>query len=181
MKGKPPILPYSNSGAAYVEYDPAAIDVAGDVGALIEAAAPWAKVEHIGSTAIPGCAGKGIVDVMVMYPAPRLESTRTAVDALGFQPQKAGHIFPEERPMRVGAIDHDGKRYLLHAHVIAMSSPEVESLRRFRDMLRADSALRDAYQEKKRAILESGVREPRAYTQAKGEFIAALMGDSARR
>jgi GrpB-like predicted nucleotidyltransferase (UPF0157 family) len=118
---------------------------------------------------------------MVMYPAYRLEATRSAIDGLGFQPQKTGHIFPDERPMRVGAIDHDGKRYRLHAHVIAMNSPEVGALRRFRDLLRADRGLRDAYQEKKRTILKSGVREPRAYTQAKGEFITAVMGDSARR
>jgi GrpB-like predicted nucleotidyltransferase (UPF0157 family) len=74
-------------------------------------------------------------------------------------------------------MDYSGKRYRLHAHVIAAASPEVESLRRFRDLLRADSALRDAYQNKKRAILQSGVREPRAYTQAKGEFIASVIGD----
>jgi GrpB-like predicted nucleotidyltransferase (UPF0157 family) len=181
LNAKPPVLPYSNSGAAYVPYDPAAIDVAAAVGTLIEGAAPWAKVEHIGSTAIPGCAGKGIVDIMVMYPLGRLEATRNAIDALGFQPQQTGHIFPDERPMRVGAIERDGRRYRLHAHVIAMSSPEVESLRRFRDLLRADPALRDAYQDRKRAILRSGVREPRAYTQAKGEFISSVMGESSRR
>jgi GrpB-like predicted nucleotidyltransferase (UPF0157 family) len=181
MKARAPILPYSNSGAAYVPYDRAAIDVAATVGALIEKAAPWAKVEHIGSTAIPGCAGKGIVDIMVMYPAHRLEATRSAIDALGFQPQQIGHIFPDERPMRVGAIDHGGRRYRLHAHVIAITSPEVEALRRFRDLLRADAALRDAYQEKKRAILQSGVREPSAYTQAKGEFITSVIGSSTRR
>ena len=33
IKGRSPILPYSNSGAAYVEYDRAAIDVADTVGA----------------------------------------------------------------------------------------------------------------------------------------------------
>lgn len=176
MKQKSPILPYANSGAGYIDYDPAAIDVAHTVGALIERVAPWARVEHIGSTAIPGCAGKGIVDVMVMYPPDRLEPTRAAIDALGFQPQKTGHIFPDERPMRVGAMEHDGKRYRLHAHVIAATSSEVESLRRFRDMLRADATLRDAYQDKKRAILQSGVREPRAYTQAKGEFITSVIG-----
>ena len=178
---KPPILPYANSGAAYVSYDPAAIDVARAVGTLIESRAPWSKVEHIGSTAIPGCAGKGIVDIMVMYPRDRLEATRAAIDALGFQPQQSGHIFPNERPMRIGAIDHEGKRYRLHAHVIATASPEVESLRRFRDLLRADSSLRDAYQDKKRAILQSGLREPRAYTQAKGEFITAVIGGSHKR
>lgn len=176
MKQESPILPYANSGAGYVDYDPVAIDVARTVGALIEKVAPWARVEHIGSTAIPGCAGKGIVDIMVMYPPDRLEATRAAIDALGFQPQKTGHIFPDERPMRVGAMNHNGRRYRLHAHVIAAASPEVESLRRFRDLLRADSALRDAYQDKKRAIVHSGVREPRAYTQAKGEFITSVIG-----
>ena len=181
MKQRSPILPYSNSGAGYVAYDPGAIDVAAAVALLIENVAPWVKVEHIGSTAIPGCAGKGIVDVMVMYPASRLEATRAAIDALGFQHQKTGHIFPEERPMRVGAMDHDGRRYRLHAHVVATTSPEVESLRRFRDLLCADSALRDAYQDKKRAIVHSGVLEPRAYTQAKGEFITSVIGtDPAR-
>ena len=181
IKEKAPILPYSNSGAGYVPYDRAAIEVAAMVGGLIESAAPWARVEHIGSTAIPGCAGKGIVDLMVMYPSHRLDDTRGAIDALGFQPQKTGHIFPDERPMRVGAIDHGGRRYRLHAHVIAMDSPEIETLRRFRDRLRADAALRDAYQDKKRAILQSGVREPSAYTQAKGEFITSVIGDAARR
>jgi GrpB-like predicted nucleotidyltransferase (UPF0157 family) len=176
MKQKSPILPYANSGAKYVDYDPAAIEVAGAVALLIESVAPWVKVEHIGSTAIPGCAGKGIVDVMVMYPPDRLEATRAAIDSLGFQPQQTGHIFPDERPMRVGAIEREGKRYRLHAHVISAVSPEVDSLRWFRDLLRADPALRNAYQEKKRAILQSGVREPRAYTQAKGEFITSLIG-----
>ena len=83
--------------------------------------------------------------------------------------------------MRVGAMEHSGRRYRLHAHVIVTTSPEVESLRRFRDLLCADSTLRDAYQDKKRLIVHSGVREPRAYTQAKGEFITSVIGtDPAR-
>src|SRR5213592_5112671 len=88
VKRMPQILPYSNSHTAYVEYDPGAIGAAARVAALIEAAAPWAKVEHIGSTAIPGCAGKGIVDLMAMYPTSSLVATRAALDGLGFQRQK---------------------------------------------------------------------------------------------
>ena len=176
MKRTGQILPYSNSRTAYVEYDPGAVGAAARVAALIEAAAPWSKVEHIGSTAIPGCAGKGIVDLMVRYPSGKLEATREAIDALGFQRQKMGHIFPEERPMRVGAIQYAGKRYRLHVHLIDMNSPEKETLRRFRDVLRADPALRNAYQGKKRAILQSGVRDAKDYTYAKGEFIASVIG-----
>ena len=170
------ILPYAGSRTGYVEYDPDAIGAAADAVALIESAVPWLEVEHIGSTAVPDCAGKGIVDLMALYPAGKLEATREAIDRIGFQRQKAGHIFPEERPMRVGAIQHAGKRYRLHLHLIGMDSPEKESLRRFRDALRADPALRDAYQAKKRAILRSGLREPKDYTHAKGEFINAVIG-----
>ena len=176
MKRTPQISTYSNSHTGYVEYDPGAIGAAARVAALIEGAAPWTEVEHIGSTAIPGCAGKGIVDVMAMYPTGKLEATREAIDALGFQHQKMGHIFTEERPMRVGAIQYAGKRYRLHVHLIDMNSPEKETLRRFRDVLRADPALRDAYQGKKRAILQSGVRDAKDYTYAKGEFIASVIG-----
>jgi GrpB-like predicted nucleotidyltransferase (UPF0157 family) len=176
VKRPPQIFPYSNSHTGYVEYDPGAIDAAARVAALIQGAAPWTEVEHIGSTAIPACAGKGIVDVMAMYPPGKLEATREAIDALGFQHQMVGHIFPEERPMRVGAIQNAGKRYRLHVHLIDMNSPEKETLRRFRDMLRADPALRDAYQAKKRAILQSGVRDPKDYTYAKREFITSVIG-----
>src|SRR6266700_2240044 len=88
------IKTYAILPPAYIEYDPLAPDVAARVGALIEAAAPWARVEHIGSTAIPGCAGKGIVDLVALYPRGKLAATRRAVDGLGFQPQRAGHEFP---------------------------------------------------------------------------------------
>lgn len=170
------ILPYAESRTAYVEYDTGAIDAAAKVGALIEAAAPWAKVEHIGSTAVPGCAGKGVVDLMALYPPGKLEATRDAIDSIGFQKQTAGHIFPEDRPMRVGAIEVRGKRFRLHVHLIGVNNSETEDLRRFRDALRANSALRDAYQAKKRAILQSGVSEPKDYTYAKGEFITSVIG-----
>jgi hypothetical protein len=42
-----------------------------------------------------------------------------------------------------------------------------------------DGQLRDAYQAKKRAILESGTSDPTGYTHAKGEFINAVIGSSA--
>ena len=172
------IKPYAILPPAYVEYDPAAPDVAARVGALIEAAAPWSKVEHIGSTAIPGCAGKGIVDLVALYPRGSLEATRNAIDALGFQRQQAGHEFPEDRPMRVGAIEFEGQLYRLHVHVVAADSDEARALRRFRDVLRADSPLRDSYQSRKRLILESGASSSLDYTHAKGEFINAVIGVS---
>jgi GrpB-like predicted nucleotidyltransferase (UPF0157 family) len=174
------ILPYAILSPVYVEYDPAAPAVAARVIVLIEAAAPWVKAEHIGSTAIPGCAGKGIVDLVALYPRGRLEATRQAIDGLGFQHQRAGHEFPEDRPMRVGAIEHEGRIYRLHVHIVAAESAEAKALYRFRDVLRIDAKLRDAYQAKKRTILQSGTSDPAGYTHAKGKFINAVIGSSAR-
>ena len=77
--------------------------------------------------------------------------------------------------MRVGAIEHEGRIYRLHVHIVAEDSDEVVELRRFRDVLRADSALRDAYEAKKRAILQAGQSEPVGYTKAKGDFINAVL------
>ncbi|MFI4953353.1 MAG: GrpB family protein, partial [Burkholderiales bacterium] len=57
---------------------------------------------------------------------------------------------------------------------------EARSLYRFRDVLRADSPLRDAYQAKKRAILQSGVNSSNDYTQAKGDFISAVLSRNLR-
>jgi GrpB-like predicted nucleotidyltransferase (UPF0157 family) len=178
MNPRRPILPYSLSETAYVEYDPGVVEAAKHLIGLIEQVAPWVHAEHIGSTAIPGCAGKGIVDLMVLYPTGRLAATRDALDGLGFQPQQTGHAFPEDRPMRVGAFDHDDTRYQSHVHVIAMDSPEVSSLRQFRDALRDNGALRHAYEAKKREIIKSGVRERADYTHAKGEFIRSVIGPS---
>ena len=34
------------------------------------------EVEHIGSTAIPGAAGKGIIDIVVLYPEGAIDKTK---------------------------------------------------------------------------------------------------------
>ncbi len=152
-------------------YDPRSPEVAARVRDLVRAHSPDVEVEHIGSTAVPGCAGKGTNDLMLRYPQGGLESARELLDRLGFQRQSNRDPFPESRPMRVGAIEYDRQVFALHVHVIAASSPEAAELRAFRDRLRADPSLRAAYVERKQAIIASGVSDTLDYSYAKGEFI----------
>jgi GrpB-like predicted nucleotidyltransferase (UPF0157 family) len=86
------------------DYDPRAGEVAGRVARLITARLPTVQVEHIGSTAVPGCAGKGIVDLMVLYPEGQLEAVKEALAVLGFQRQTVGHLFPESRSAIEGRL-----------------------------------------------------------------------------
>jgi GrpB-like predicted nucleotidyltransferase (UPF0157 family) len=165
------IEPYTNAPASYHEYDPDAPAIARLLAAAINAAEPGLAVEHIGSTAVPGCAGKGVVDLMILYQPGHLTRAKSALDQLGFQRQSTRDPFPEERPMRVGAVTHCGKRFRVHAHVLAADAAEAAELRAFRDRLRAEPEFRTAYEACKRNILAAGVTDSVAYAEAKGEFI----------
>ena len=115
---------------------------------------------------------------MVLYPPGQLAAARDAVDALGFQRQRPRpNAFTEDRPLRVGTINHDGEQFRLHVHVIAADWPEVTVQRRFRDRLRADDALRDAYVARKQAVVAAGVSDPDEYNRGKESFIQGVVGD----
>jgi len=160
-------------------WDARAPEVAHRIAALIATALPETTVEHIGSTAVPGCDGKGIVDLLLLYPPGRLAAARAALDALGFQRQPGPDPWPEERPMRVGAVRHDGDRFRLHVHVVAADSPEAGWETAFRDRLRADQRLVAAYVARKRELLAAGVTEGNDFAEAKGPFIEGVMGAKA--
>src|SRR5271157_1863802 len=153
------IGPYEQLPAICNDHDPRSFEVAKQVGDLIESHLPDVKVEHVGSTAVPGCAGKGVVDLMVLYPPGRLPEVKDVLKALSFQQQTGRNPFPEERPLRLGSIEHDGTRCRLHVHVIASDSPEVSELRTFRDRLRGEPLLLEQYVALKRKIIAQGVTD----------------------
>jgi GrpB-like predicted nucleotidyltransferase (UPF0157 family) len=167
-------------------------------------------VEHIGSTSVPGCAGKGVIDLMLLYPdsglqqgnphpggnpepdgrvrsegrpetqagpgtAGGLEHAKQVLESLGFQHQSSRDPWPESRPMRLGAISYNGKSYRIHVHVISATSPEPAGLRAFRDTLNRDPALRQAYIDRKRAIIAAGITDSVDYSEAKGDFISGAL------
>src|SRR5208337_3066549 len=81
------IGPYEQLPATCNDHDPRSFEVAKRVADLIESHLPDVRVEHVGSTAVPGCAGKGVVDLMILYPPGQLPEVREGLDALGFQRQ----------------------------------------------------------------------------------------------
>jgi GrpB-like predicted nucleotidyltransferase (UPF0157 family) len=174
---RPLIGPYEDAPAQCHEYDPRAPEVAAWLAEWVRAALPGVAIEHVGSTAVPNCDGKGIVDLLVVYPDGRLEAVKAALGELGYQPQTSGNPFPEERPMRTGTVMYKGTRYRIHVHVIRDGMPEAEALVRFRDKLRADPALLREYVARKRTIIGSGIVVTGDYSNAKGDFIRKASSD----
>jgi GrpB-like predicted nucleotidyltransferase (UPF0157 family) len=170
-----PIGLYNPPPVACHPYDPQAPEVARRLKDLIRSGLPEVEVEHVGSTSVPECPGKGYIDLMVLYPDGALGATRDGLGALGFQRQSSRDPFPEERPMRVGTFAYGGKHYPVHAHVIDMNSPEVEELRWFRERLKADERLRDEYVAEKRGLLAAGVSDSVEYAISKGAFVQSVL------
>jgi GrpB-like predicted nucleotidyltransferase (UPF0157 family) len=172
---RPPILPYCRVPIMVREPNAAAPAVARQVADLIAAKRPGAVAEHIGSSAVPGLAGKGTVDLLLPTPSEEIPAVTDDLLALGFQRQAVITAFPPTRPMLQGVIRHDGASYRVHVHVVPASSPEVASLRGFRDALLADPVLREEYAQLKRSIVGAGTVDSVAFSKAKHAWIVAAL------
>ncbi len=168
---------YEPRPAELLECDPRFPAVAGAIRAVIREADRALDVLHVGSTAVPGLRGKGVIDLAVLYPAGHLAAARDSLDRLGFQRQQGRDPFPESRPMRVGSWIDGSRVYRIHAHVIATDSREHPEVVWFRDRLRADPELLERYEVAKRAIIASGITDSYDYAVAKGQFVAALLAN----
>jgi GrpB-like predicted nucleotidyltransferase (UPF0157 family) len=181
-----PIGHYRRVPVQVHEADPAAPEVARCLIALIAASWPATLAEHVGSSAVPGLAGKNTIDLLMAAAPADIPAITQALLALGFQLQIPA-AFPPGRPMLWGAYRHGAMDYRVHVHVVPAGSPEVAALRGFRDALRADPLLRRRYAALKQAIVAGGPVDPVAFTRAKHDWIVAtlarlgLAGDQLRR
>jgi GrpB-like predicted nucleotidyltransferase (UPF0157 family) len=175
-----PVGPYEHLPAVCGPYDPRAPEVARGVSGMIRERMPGIAVEHVGSTAVPGCAGKGVVDLMIPYREGELFPVKKALEDLGFGRQSTSDPFPDDRPMRVGSLNHDGDTFRLHVHVVPAGSGEPEEFRVFRDRLRSDPGLLHRYVDHKRRIIEGGTKDSVEYAQRKGDFVRQALGGTGR-
>lgn len=129
----------------------------------------------MGSSAVPGLAGKGTIDLLLPTPSERIATVTEALLGIGFQWQSIPETFPRTRPMLQGMFRHQGRPYRVHLHVVPASSREVRELRGFRDALRTDERLRREYEKLKRDIVASGLTEATAFTNAKQSFIVSAL------
>jgi GrpB-like predicted nucleotidyltransferase (UPF0157 family) len=170
----PPIGRYWRVPVQVHQADPDAPEVAGRLIALLATRWPTTPAEHVGSSAVPGLAGKGIIDLLLAAEPAHIPAISKALLELGFQPQVPA-AFPDSRPMLWGTFRHGPTTYRVHVHVVPAPSPEVAAMRGLRDALRADPVLRRRYAALKRAIVAGGSADPVAFTRAKHEWIAATL------
>jgi GrpB-like predicted nucleotidyltransferase (UPF0157 family) len=124
------------------------------------------RIDHVGSTSVPGLAAKPIVDIQVTVDDPD--------DEAAFAPDlaRAGYELrvrePRHRMFRTPARD-------VQVHVWAAGSPDERRHVLFRDWLRVDAADRKRYEDTKRALAGRRWRDVNYYAEAKSPVIAEIM------
>jgi GrpB-like predicted nucleotidyltransferase (UPF0157 family) len=127
------------------------------------------RVEHIGSTAIPGIAAKPTIDLMpVVRGASDLDACRAPMEALGYR-WRGKFGIPGRR---YSVLEKNGKR-LFHVHIYAAGDGNIAKQLLFRDYLRAhrDEAL--AYEAIKREAAAAHPSDSMAYNDHKSAWILA--------
>jgi GrpB-like predicted nucleotidyltransferase (UPF0157 family) len=119
------------------------------------------RIDHIGSTAVPGLAAKDIIDVQITVADLDDEGIAVALAMAGYTARP--DIARDHRPPGAAGPDADWiKRYFrerpghrpIHVHVRAAGRPNQRYPLLVRDYLRAHPAAADAYAEAKRRLAE---------------------------
>jgi 5-(carboxyamino)imidazole ribonucleotide synthase len=140
---------------------------------LVRERRPDLTVEHIGSTAVPGLPGKGIVDLSIEAEPDDIPGIVELLYDLGFAPQPGPDPWPPTRPMPVGSCDLDGERFRIHLHVQPKGGMFPRDIA-FRDALRNDPELKRQYTELKRGITKGKAIDGFRYTHSKTTWILGV-------
>ena len=132
-------------------------------GSLRDALGPLAlRIDHIGSTSVPGLPAKDVIDVQVTVAALDRERLAPALARAGFVVQNIGN---DHRPPGATGPDDDWRKLFFHAgsgrpvnlHVRAAGRPNQRYPLLFRDYLRAHPDSAAAYASLKRALAALGI------------------------
>ena len=127
------------------------------------------RIEHIGSTSVPGLAAKPIVDILVVVrDSADEDSYLPRMEAAGYELRVREPDFHEHRMFRTTARD-------VHVHVYPHDSPEIERLLTFREWLRESPEARRFYEETKRKLAAQSWADMNAYAEAKTEAIEHIL------
>jgi GrpB-like predicted nucleotidyltransferase (UPF0157 family) len=133
------------------------------------------RIDHIGSTAVPGLAAKPIIDMQVSVAAFQ------PLDAYRLPLERLGYIFRSDNPERT-------KRYFReapgtprrHIHVRRAGSWAEQFALLFRDYLRTHEEEARRYESLKYQLAASYQEDRHGYTDAKAPFIWEIMAKADR-
>jgi GrpB-like predicted nucleotidyltransferase (UPF0157 family) len=131
------------------------------------------RIEHIGSTSVPGLLAKPIVDILLVIDDPDDEASYLqALEAAGYELRVREPDFDRHRMLRTPEKD-------AHVHVFPPESEEIGRHLLFRDRLRSDEADRELYAAEKRRLATQAWPTMNHYAEAKTAVVEAIIARAA--
>jgi aminoglycoside phosphotransferase (APT) family kinase protein/GrpB-like predicted nucleotidyltransferase (UPF0157 family)/dephospho-CoA kinase len=131
-------------------------------------------VEHIGSTAIPGLGGKGIIDIGITVAKENFDSSFHKIESLGYIFRETGSS-PERWFFRIDLPDPQEGTRRYHVHLTFPESIEWKKLIAFRDYLRLHPSVLEEYAELKRKSAEEVNENGALYRKKKSPFFEKVL------
>ena len=155
------------------DYDPAWPLLFADIAERVQAAfedGPLVRVEHVGSTSVPGLPAKPIVDIdVIIQSRADLPEAITRLATLGYEHQGDGGISGRESFLSPSETPRH------HLYVCAQDSAELRRHLAFRDYLRAHPIEVRRYGEIKRELAACHVSDIDAYVEGKTAFVQTVL------
>ncbi|MGY2007772.1 GrpB family protein [Nocardia gipuzkoensis] len=161
------------------EYNPAWPDWYAEEEAVIRAAlgAVALRIEHTGSTSVPGLAAKPLIDILLLVPDTTDEPAYVpALEAAGYALRIRQPGWYQHRCL-VRRVDTGASRDV-NLHVLSPESgaPEIERILAFRDRLRTHDSDREYYERTKRQLAQRDWKFVQHYANAKSAVIEEILG-----
>ena len=136
----------------------------------------WAiNIEHIGSTAVPGLGGKGIIDIAIAAGKEDLERTAKVLqEFLGYVFRESGSTI-ERLFFRIDLPDEEEGMRRYHVHLSFAESSEWRDLILFRDYLRDHSEEVQRYAELKKDLVDQVRGDGGLYRKHKAPFFEEVL------
>jgi GrpB-like predicted nucleotidyltransferase (UPF0157 family) len=127
------------------------------------------RLEHIGSTAVPGVGARPVIDIaMGIPPNAKRHEYSAALRQLGYEHRGTDGVPGRDYFVRGSPRSH-------HVHLVSWSSSLWNDWLLFRDELRANPEVAREYDGLKRELSATFADEPREYSDAKGSFVRAVL------
>jgi GrpB-like predicted nucleotidyltransferase (UPF0157 family) len=165
-----PVTPH-NAPIVLVEYDPQWPKLFAREACRIRAALPGLtiRVEHVGSTSVPGLAAKPVIDIVLVVP--------DSADEPAYVPalESAGYVLRIREPDWFEHRLLKGPDTDVNLHVFSVGATEIDRMLIFRDWLRSHDADRDAYLAAKRTLAQRTWRHLQHYADAKTDVVRQVL------
>jgi GrpB-like predicted nucleotidyltransferase (UPF0157 family) len=160
-----------NGRVELVEYDAGWTEIFSDLRADILSAlgSSISRLEHVGSTSVPGLASKPVIDIVLLVKDSAAEETYIPrLEAVGFL-----HHLREPGWFEHRLLKH--KVHQVNLHVFSAGCEEATRMIRFRDYLRSNQDGRIEYEQIKRKVADQKWTFMQDYADAKGKTIRVLL------